>query len=90
MNFIDKLKEVKEKFENMNEQLSDPGNLTNQDLLVKLSKDRSDLLDVVGSYDDYNEVISNIEGNKEIIDSEDESELVELAEEELEELNTRK
>ena len=86
MDFIKKLKEVKEKFEKINEQLSDPVNISNQGLLIKLSKERSDLLAVVGSYDEYNEVISNIKGNKEIIDSGDDSELVELAEEELEEL----
>lgn len=90
MDFIQKLKEVKEKFENINVQLSDPENLSKQEILIKLSRERSDLLEVVGAYDEYNGVISNIKGNKEIIDSGDESELVELAEEELEELNARK
>jgi peptide chain release factor 1 len=90
MDFIQKLKEVKEKFENINEKLSDPKVVSNQELLVKLSKERSDLLEVVEAYDEYNEVISNLEGNREIIETSDESELVELAEEELEVLNTRK
>ena len=90
MDFIDKLKEVKEKFENINEKLSDPEVVSNQELLIKLSKERSDLMEVVEAYDKYNEVMSNIEGNREIIDSGDESELVEMAEEELEELNTTK
>jgi peptide chain release factor 1 len=90
MDFIDKLKEVKEKFENINEKLSDPEVVSNQELLIKLSKERSDLMEVVEAYDKYNEVMSNIEGNREIIDSGDETELVEMAEEELEELNTTK
>lgn len=90
MDFIQKLKEVKEKFENINEQLSDPEIVSNQDLMIKLSKNRSELLEVVEAYDKYNEVTSNIEGNKEIIAAGDESDLVELAGEELIELNTSK
>lgn len=90
MDFIRKLKEVKEKFENINEQLSDPKIVSNQELLIKLSKERSDLTEVVGAYDAYNKVISNIKGNKEVIESGGDSELIEMAEEELEELDTRK
>ncbi len=90
MDFIKKLKEVKEKFEAINKKLSDPEVVSDQELLVKLSKERSDLLEVVKAYDEYNDVIANIEGNNEIIDSSDESEIVELAEEELETLNSRK
>jgi peptide chain release factor 1 len=90
MDFIKKLRQVKDKFEDINEKLSDPENVSNQEMLVKLSKERSDLLEVVEAYDKYNEVVSNIEGNKEIIDSSDDSELVEMAEEELEALNNRK
>jgi peptide chain release factor 1 len=90
MDFIGKLKEVKEKFDNINEQLSDPKIVSNQELRIKLSRERSDLMEVVGAYDAYNKVISNIEGNKEVIEAGDDSELIEMAEEELEELITRK
>jgi peptide chain release factor 1 len=90
MDFIRKLKEVKDKFEKINEKLSDSQVVSNQELLVKLSKERSDLIEVVEAYDEYNEVITNIKGNMEIIESEDGSDIAELAEEELEGLNERK
>ena len=66
MNFLDKLREVKERFEQINEQLADPAVMSDQIKLIKLSKERSNLLDVVTAYDVYTKIVKNIEGNKEI------------------------
>ena len=88
MNFISKLKEVKEKFEEINRQLSDPEITKDQEKLIKLSKERSDLTEVVEAYDKYNEITKNIEGNKEVIDGSEDDELIEMAKEELVELES--
>lgn len=90
MNFLDKLIEVKERFELINEQLSDPAVMSDQVKLVKLSKERSNLLDIVSAYDEYTNIVKNIEGNQEVIDSREDKELTELAELELEELKLQK
>jgi len=90
MNFLDKLQEVKERFEQINEQLSDPAIMSDQVKLIKLSKERSNLLDIVSAYDEYVNVMKNIEGNKEVIDASEDKELTELAELELEELKARR
>ncbi len=90
MNFLDKLKEVKERFELINEQLADPAVMSDQTKLVKLSKERSNLLDVVSAYDEYMNIVKNIAGNQEVIDSREDKELTELAELELEELKLQK
>ncbi|MCK5085962.1 MAG: peptide chain release factor 1 [Melioribacteraceae bacterium] len=90
MDFVEKLKEVKEKYERINEELSDPENLSDQVKLIKLSKERSNLQEIVNAYDEYNRVTKNIEGNQEIMDSSDEPDLIELAEMELEELKSKK
>lgn len=90
MNFLDKLIEVKERFELINEQLSDPAVMSDQAKLVKLSKERSNLLDIVSAYDEYTNIVKNIEGNQEVIDSREDKELTELAELELEELKLQK
>ncbi len=86
MSFIGKLQEIKEKFEQINEQLADPEILANQKKIIQLSKERSELVEIVDKYDEYSTTISNIEGNKEIIAAKEDKELIELAELELDEL----
>ena len=90
MDFISKLEEVKEKYNNIHEQLSDPEVVSDQEKLIKLSKERSDLQEIVEAYDNYTGVVQNIEGNKEIIEISDDKELTELAETELEDLFNQK
>jgi len=90
MDFIDKLESIKQKFNKINEQLSDPEVYGNQELSIKLSKERSDLTGLIETYDKYQETVTNIRGNKELIDSSDEEEIVELAEMELEELKEKR
>lgn len=90
MEFFDKLKAVKEKFEKLNMQLSDPEVLGDSKRLVKISKERSDLLEIVETFDKYEEVINNLSGNEDIIANSDEAELVELAQMEMEELKEEK
>ena len=90
MNFLDKLREVKERFEQINEHLADPAVMSDQAKLIKLSKERSNLLDVVTAYDEYTNILKNIEGNQEVIDSREDKELTELAELELDELKSQK
>ena len=90
MEFFDKLKAVKEKFEKLEMQLSDPEVLGDSQRLVKISKERSDLLEIVETFEKYEEVINNIEGNEDIISNSDEAELIELARMELEELKEQK
>ncbi len=90
MDFIGKLQELKEKFERINEQLSDPDVLSDQKRITKLSKERSELTEIVDRYDEYNTTISNISGNEEIIAAKEDKELVEFAELELDELKQTK
>ena len=90
MDYLEKLKEIKEKFDAIEKDLSDPAVAANQDKIIELSKKRSELLEIVEAYKDYDKLLQNIEGNNEIIKNSDEDELVELAEMELEELESSK
>ncbi len=90
MEIIEKLKKIKDHFENINQQLSDPEVLNDRDKVISLSKERSDLIEIVNAYEKYEEVLKNIEGNKDIISSGSDKELTELAESELEELENEK
>jgi peptide chain release factor 1 len=86
MELIDKLRAIKERFDKIDLQLADPGNFKNQEKIISLSKERSELLEFIEVYNKYEEVLRNIEGNKEIIEDESDKELVSLAEAELAEL----
>ncbi len=90
MDFLDKLRELKDKFENLTNQLSDPDILSNQKRVVQISRERSELEDIVVAYKKYMEVLKNIEGNTEIIKTSDDEEILTFAEEELAELKDEK
>ncbi len=90
MDFIRKLQQIKEKYDGITEKLSDPKIVSDQEKLIKLSKERSELTELVAAYNEYIKVEKNIDGNKEIINSSKESDLVELAEMEMEDLEEKK
>ena len=90
MNLLEKLIKLKEKYDRINQQLSDPAFLNERDKIVALSKERSELVEIVNAFEKYSIVIKNIEGNKEIIGSGIDKELSKLAESELDELESEK
>ncbi len=90
MNIIERLKKVKDRYEIINQQLSDPTFMNEREKIVSLSRERSDLVEIVQAYEEYSGIIKNIEGNKEIITSKSDNELVLLAEAELDELEEKK
>ncbi len=90
MEIYEKLKSIKEKYDKINEDLSDPRNLSDQSKLISLSKERSSLIDLVGAFNEYDNLVKNINGNQEIIDSGDDKELTEIAESELSELRMKR
>ncbi len=88
MNLIERLEKIKEKFDSINQQLSDPEFLNDKDKVINLSKERRTLEEIVAVYDKYRNILKNIEGNKEIINSNFDRELKELAQEELDGLQS--
>ncbi|MDQ7818622.1 MAG: peptide chain release factor 1 [Melioribacteraceae bacterium] len=89
MDLYQKLKAIKEKYDKINEQLSDPSIISDQAKYVALGKERMQLVDVVEAYNEYDSLIKNIEGNKEIIKTSDDKELWEMAESELVDLEEK-
>jgi len=90
MNLIEKLEKIKEKYEQINEQLSDSSFASDREKMITLGKERSELEEIVEVYKQYSTVLQNIKGNKEIISSGGDEELAQLAEVELSELNEEK
>lgn len=90
MDFTEKLQKIKEKFDRITEQLSDPGFFNDQNKLKSLSKERSDLTPLVESCEKYFKVLNDIKGNSEIIEAREDAELVAMAESELAALKEEK
>ncbi|RKY93596.1 MAG: peptide chain release factor 1, partial [Ignavibacteriae bacterium] len=90
MNLIEKLEKIKERYERVNQQLSDPAVISNRKKMITLGKERSELEEIVQVFQNYKNVLDNLKGNKEIINANEDAELVEMAEMELEDLNTQK
>jgi len=83
---FENLEKLVQRFEEINEELTKPEVVSDQQNLIKLTKERSELEEIVNTYKKYKEIKKNIEGNKEIIYSKVDPELVELAKLELDEL----
>ena len=79
----DKLKNIKLKFEKLSEEVADPNLISNQDEWRKKVKEHATLAPIVGAYDQYVKCLNEIEQTKELINEETDSEMKELAQEEL-------
>ncbi len=86
MEIIDKLEVVKNRWEEISEQMNDPEVMTDMKRYVKLNKDYKELEPLVTAYKDYKNIISNIDGTKEVIDTEEDADFREMAKEELDQL----
>jgi peptide chain release factor 1 len=90
MNLLEKLDKIKKKYDSINEQLTESSFASDREKIINLNKERSELEEIVIVYDKYKDILKNISGNKEIIDSGSDKELAELAEIEMNELNEEK
>ncbi len=86
MEIIDKLEVVKNRWEEISEQMNDPEVMTDMKRYVKLNKDYKELEPLVSAYKEYKTIISNISGAKEVIKTEDDADFKEMAKEELDQL----
>ncbi len=87
-NFIlDKLHGVRQRFEEVGELLTQPDIVSDMKRYVKLNKEYKELGPVVEAYKKYSNLLSNIKDAKEILATEKDDELREMAKMELEELN---
>jgi peptide chain release factor 1 len=90
MELLERLKKIKNRYDKVNEQLSDSAITSDREKMINLSRERSDLEEIISAYETYSKIVNDIEGNKEIINSKIDKELTEIAESELQELEERK
>ncbi len=90
MEILDKLEIIKNRWEEIGEQMNDPEVMSDVKRFVKLNKDYRELEPIVNTYKEYKNILGNIENAKEVLDTEKDPEFREMAKEELEELIPKK
>lgn len=83
MNIDQKLAQLKSRFEELTVALGDPDIYGNQKKFAEYSKEHSDLREVVDLYNKLQRVRTDIRGNTEIIKTEKDADLIEMAREEM-------
>jgi len=86
MNIDNKLAQLQSRFEELSATLSDPEIYGQPDKLTKVTKEHSSLKAVVDDYRSLLDIREQMEGNREIIDQNEDPELTEMARSELKEL----
>jgi len=81
-----KLKQVKSRFEEVNTAMSDPSVFDDPEKYTRLTKERSELEELVKDYDTWLDLTNRLEGNKELIEMDDDAEITEMAKIENEEI----
>ena len=80
---FDKLEAIEERYNDVLKELSGADVASDQNKFKKLMKEQSDLLPIVESYRQYKNAKKTIEDSLEILDTESDEELKEMAKEEL-------
>ncbi len=86
---LDKLEGVKLRFEEVGQLITDPDVINDMKRYIKLNKEYKDLEPLVEAYNEYKNIISNITSAKDILATEKDEEMKEMAKMELEELEAK-
>ncbi|HLR25698.1 MAG TPA: peptide chain release factor 1 [Fodinibius sp.] len=84
-----KLEQVRERFEEVTAAMSDPAVFDNPDRYTELTKEHSELKELVELYEQWKDIGNQIEGNEELIDEDEDEEIAEMAKMENQELKPR-
>lgn len=86
---FDRLEELVDKLDTINNHLTDPDVVTDQNKFRKLMKEQSDLVPIVDKYKEYKDAKTTIEDSLEILEEENDEELREMAKEEMNDAKSR-
>jgi len=87
---LEKLEGIKHRFEEVKELITDPEVMADMKRYIKLNKEYKDLEPIIEAYEKYKDLLNNIQSAREIIESDEEDELKEMAKSELEEYTKKK
>lgn len=84
-----KLEQVKERYEEVTAAMSDPSVFDDPDHYTELTKEHSELKELVDLYEEWKGIQTQLTGNKELIEDGEDPEITEMAQEEIKELKPR-
>lgn len=87
---LDKLEAIYTRYQEIEAQMNDPQITADMKRYVKISKDYKDLQPVIKAYFDYKALLENIAGCKELLSTEKDEEMREMAKEELNEATAQR
>ena len=80
---VDKLEAIKQRFDDIQSQMSDPEVIGDMKRYIRLNKDYKELLPIMEGYEKYKSVLANINNAKDIIHNEKDEEFRSMAKEEV-------
>lgn len=80
---LEKLESLKKRFELVCEKISDPEVIADQPVWREYCREHSELSPIIDEYNEYSALLNTIEDDKELLDTEDDKELVEMLREEI-------
>ncbi|MGE0089841.1 MAG: peptide chain release factor 1 [Bacteroidales bacterium] len=86
---LDKLQGIKLRFEEVGQLITDPAIISDMKKYIKLNKEYRDLEPLIEAYNEYKNILSNVDSAKEIIATEKDEDLREMAKAELTELEEK-
>ncbi len=90
MNVFDRLQSLEDRYERLNELLSDPDVINDSKRLREYSKEQSDLTDTVQAYKEYKDVVTQYKDAKSMFEDKLDDEMYEMVKMEISELEERK
>ncbi|MBT5549013.1 MAG: peptide chain release factor 1 [Nitrospina sp.] len=87
---FDKLKSVEKRHDDLNQLLSDPKVISQQSEFQKYAREQSELSPIVNKFQELQKINRQLEENKKILDEEQDPEVVEMAREDVADLETQK
>ncbi len=88
--FIAKMTGIEERYERVSQMLGDPDIISKRGEFAKLSKEHSDLTDLVGAWREYRKLLDEIKDAKAMVEEETDADMREMAREEANELEKQR
>ncbi|MEX0945045.1 MAG: peptide chain release factor 1 [Balneolaceae bacterium] len=89
MNLEDKLRQVNERYDELNQAMSDPAIFDRPKEYAELTIEHTQLKELVDDYKEWSSLKQQLDGNEELIESDDEAEIREMAREENRQIKER-
>jgi len=87
---LEKLQNLQKRYSELEKALSNPEVIADQSRFQNYVKEHSELAPLVATFHEYDETVKNLTETQELIETEDDEEFLQLAREEISELNDRK